>query len=392
MRISGGAAASLPADAEGGVPPVRARRHSEGTLLPPEKWALEITMRTTHIITFAVCALISASCGDKSSESGSGKPAGGEILLAIPDDPAAVIISVNDSQLTVSQAMTRTEQRLKSAYDELPSEERDKRRPAMLDKVLNQFVMRTLLLEEAERVGITVSDEEIAAEFTRLDKSLQRFGKQMDDILENSATGEAHMRGEIITRMRIRRLLEKNAPTADPTDKDIKEFKRASRDGVPMPETVSARHILVRVTKEDAEPLRNEKRQTIEHVRRQLLAGSDFSQMASQFSDCPTKQSGGKLGNLPRGVMSRAFDNAAFSQEVGTVGKIVASRHGYHVILVDKRTPTSLVHPDRLPQKYLSAAVKAYMNKRAKDELLTRLQKQAKIDYADGIRSVSNDR
>ncbi len=31
----GGAAASLPADAEAGVPPVEAKRDSQGTLIPP---------------------------------------------------------------------------------------------------------------------------------------------------------------------------------------------------------------------------------------------------------------------------------------------------------------------------------------------------------------------
>jgi peptidyl-prolyl cis-trans isomerase C len=342
-------------------------------------------MKDIRIIFLTTCLLVSAGCGDKKAEPGSGDAVGREMKVAIPDDPSAVIINVNGNELTVSQALARADQRLTSLHGELSNAERKRHRPELLNKVLNQFVMRTLLLEEAERVGITVSREETSDEFARLDRSLRRIGKGINEVMAHSSQGEESMREEIVTRLKVRKLLTQQRPDAPPTERDIQAFKRDNQNGVPMPESVSARHILVRVGKDDSEAIHEEKRQKLEHVRRQLIAGADFVQMASEFSDCPTRVKGGQLGSLPRGFMPLAFDIAAFSQEIGAVGNIVRSTAGYHLIIVDKRDPPRLVHPDRLPETHLNAAVKAYLNKKAKDELLIRLQEQATITYAKGV-------
>lgn len=83
---------------------------------------------------------------------------------------------------------------------------------------------------------------------------------------------------------------------------------------------VHARHILVS-TKEQADDLKI-----------QLSEGADFAQLAKQHSSCPSKHSGGDLGNFGRGQMVPPFEAAAFGIAAGTISEPVQTQFGWHLI------------------------------------------------------------
>jgi parvulin-like peptidyl-prolyl isomerase len=63
-----------------------------------------------------------------------------------------------------------------------------------------------------------------------------------------------------------------------------------------------------------------------------VLSGISFSEIATEFSDCPSAEKGGDLGKFGRGAMVKAFDMAAFELEVGEVSEVVETEFGYHLI------------------------------------------------------------
>ncbi|MFZ5885816.1 MAG: peptidylprolyl isomerase [Chloroflexota bacterium] len=79
-----------------------------------------------------------------------------------------------------------------------------------------------------------------------------------------------------------------------------------------------------------------------------LKNGSDFARLAKEFSkDTGSGAQGGDLGWFGRGVMVPEFENAAFSQPIGEIGEPVKTQFGYHIIQVlDRRelplTPSQL--------------------------------------------------
>ena len=85
---------------------------------------------------------------------------------------------------------------------------------------------------------------------------------------------------------------------------------------------VQARHILV-ASKEKAEEL-----------KKQIDEGEDFSKLAEEFSECPSKKRGGDLGWFGKGAMVRPFEVAAFTAEEGQVVGPIKTEFGWHVIYV----------------------------------------------------------
>lgn len=91
----------------------------------------------------------------------------------------------------------------------------------------------------------------------------------------------------------------------------------------------TARHILVK-TQDDASM-----------VLDKLAAGtSTFSELAREYSTCPSGASGGSLGSFEPGTMVPEFDAVIFSPDtvIGTILGPVETKFGYHLIVVDKRS------------------------------------------------------
>lgn len=64
-----------------------------------------------------------------------------------------------------------------------------------------------------------------------------------------------------------------------------------------------------------------------------LRDGESFSDLASVYSDCPSKADGGDLGRFSHSQMAKAFSDAAFALDVGQLSGPVRTEFGVHVIL-----------------------------------------------------------
>ena len=87
-----------------------------------------------------------------------------------------------------------------------------------------------------------------------------------------------------------------------------------------------ARHILVS-TEEECIKLKD-----------QINEGADFAQIAMEFSQCPSGQRGGDLGEFSPGQMVEEFDTVVFNEAVGEVHGPVKTQFGYHLIEITNRS------------------------------------------------------
>ncbi|RCR66156.1 peptidylprolyl isomerase [Larkinella punicea] len=113
-----------------------------------------------------------------------------------------------------------------------------------------------------------------------------------------------------------------------------------------LKEEVNVSHILFAVA-EDAAPADTlaAYNQALD-VRKQILAGTDFSTAARQYSKDPTAaMNGGNLGYLTAFQVVYPLELAAYATPVGSVSAPVRSRSGYHLVKVlDKRANRGKIH------------------------------------------------
>lgn len=92
-----------------------------------------------------------------------------------------------------------------------------------------------------------------------------------------------------------------------------------------------ASHILVKGTDSQAE-------EKIYEIKKEI--GNDpvkFAKAAAQYSDCPSGQQGGSLGEFGRYSMVPEFDQVVFTEDVGVVHGPIKTSFGFHLILIERR-------------------------------------------------------
>ena len=87
-----------------------------------------------------------------------------------------------------------------------------------------------------------------------------------------------------------------------------------------MVSKIRASHILV------------EKHSQALRVLDELKKDAGFAQLASRYSQCPSRKRGGDLGLFGRGQMVKEFERTAFALKVGEVSGPVKTQFGYHII------------------------------------------------------------
>jgi peptidyl-prolyl cis-trans isomerase D len=84
-------------------------------------------------------------------------------------------------------------------------------------------------------------------------------------------------------------------------------------------------------------------RQRAEGLRKEILAGAPFAEVAKrESSDSVSAKQGGSLAEFGKGAMDPAFEKAAFSLPIGQVSEPVLSAFGFHLIQVEKRSGTKV--------------------------------------------------
>jgi len=110
-------------------------------------------------------------------------------------------------------------------------------------------------------------------------------------------------------------------------------------------ERVRVRHILVRmrgsplpVTPGQQDLTEAEALAKVQSIRKQILEGADFADLARTQSDDPeTVPTGGEIGFFHRGQRVPSFEEAAFALDVGQLSEPVQTPFGYHIIRMEAK-------------------------------------------------------
>jgi len=203
--------------------------------------------------------------------------------------------------------------------------------PALVQKAAEQAIGTKLLLDEAAKLDLPVTEEEIDEQ---VEKIVAQVGGREAFVaaLAQQKTSESVFREEMKRGRRVDKLVEKAAAgVSDPTEADIQAHFEAHKDEYKTGERVLAQHILI-TPDGDTEVSKTEAKAKIVAIRERVLGGKAFADEAAAHSMCPSGKEGGSLGWFNRGMMVPEFDQAVFAMKDGDVSDIIETQFGYHII------------------------------------------------------------
>ena len=343
---------------------------------------------------FAVILLAGVGCKDKAQNA----PAGTRVPPSTPTPAKAVteedslkpdtlLAEVNGQKLTYADVAEQLRTRMDAAASRMPPERLPALRKQLLSGIVEQHVLRTLLLEETDRRKIEVSKEDEDKAYAKIRESLPS-GMTLEDVMKTSPLGEKKMREEVTVGIRIDKLLAQcQSNEVAVTDEEVSTFMAENKERLSLPERATAKHILIAVNPTDDEAAKAAKKEKAEKIQKELAAGADFAKAARENSDCPSKQKGGDLGTFARGQMVKPFEDAAYGQEIGAIGPVVETQFGYHIIQVTDRKEAGMAG-----QKEVIEVLKAQKRQKTLRAFVDDLKAKAKVVYGPGYEPLPQGR
>ena len=136
---------------------------------------------------------------------------------------------------------------------------------------------------------------------------------------------------------RIAALVEREVEIPEPDEASCRRFFESNRQRFRAGDLFEISHILCAAPPDDV-GARAEARSRAENAVSQLGNGGNFAELAAQLSDCPSKQTGGNLGQIGLGQTVPEFEQALFEMREGeTSRQPVESRFGFHVIRLHRK-------------------------------------------------------
>lgn len=211
------------------------------------------------------------------------------------------------------------------------------------ERVLESLIDREILYQASTAKGYKGDSQAVEARLADL-KGRFDTPEAYTEALKGMNLTEASLRQELLQNSAIEQFIDKDLSRGvTVSDAEAEAFYKERHELFERPERVHARHILAAVAPDASEADKKAARKKIADAQKRLQKGEDFAAVASEMSDCPSREKGGDLGLFGRGEMVEPFEKAAFALEPGRTSDVVETQFGYHLIQVTEKKPAETV-------------------------------------------------
>ena len=313
------------------------------------------------------------------------------ILVAVTARPTAetieaILVRVNGDILTKTDLEQRQVQYMR-AKNLQPADDAALKKTIedITPEVVSEAIDELLLVQRGKALNYKMTDED----FDRVVQNIRKENK-----LDTEEAFQAALKQEGMSLPELHKTLERQMLIARVTQNEVmakvgiteeearkyhsehvKDFTKAG--------TVTIREILVKVPLENGAinvAADQAARQKADDIRKRALAGESFDQLASEFSDSPSKANGGLIGPLNMNELTPGFKKLVDPMKVGDVSEVLPGQGGYQIIKIESRTADEVMTPEAAHDKISDAL---YEEKRQVyiRRYLNKLRSQATIEW-----------
>jgi len=242
-------------------------------------------------------------------------------------------------------------------------------------RILEELINQELLYQEAKAdTSIKVTPEEVNQAIKQQMDALktkmgpEEFARQLaaEGMTEQDLTSV--LRENVEVSLYIQKLIDRRIkPNIVVTQEEVRKFYEENKDSIAVePASYRLSHILIRI--EPSGPAEQEAYGKAKGLYRQIMAGADFADIASRYSDDQqTASQGGQLGWYPKAYLPPEITKELDALRPGEVSKPLRGETGYHIFqILDRRQGAYLLRHiliNVIPEKADSSKARTKANR-----------------------------
>ena len=262
---------------------------------------------------------------------------------ASPSDFNSLAAVVNGNVITrseVQEAIKHTEQMIMLTVSE--EDKRKKQLATLKEAALKSLIERELIRTEFKKIGGKIREELITQDVNKIINS-ERFGGDRDKFLKELVkTGMTlkrfkDLREKILTVELMRSRESRNVLVVTP--KQIEEAYQKYSDQFRQESFVQLRTLMIPKVSEDTTVTKEQQLKHIKEIRKQIVKGETFEQMAKTYSKDSVADKGGDRGTIGEDSIElrRDLKTAAFQLESGQLSDVIEGPFAFYLLKVDSK-------------------------------------------------------
>jgi len=237
-----------------------------------------------------------------------------------------MIAQVNEEQISVEEFDREFKELILEPGKEAKGTELGDLKQAYLDQVIE----RKILVQEARRLGIKISQEELNQAISEI--KMDYFGEGFGEKLGLKGTTLEEWKNRLEEKLLAEKVIRGAFyPLEKIDEKEALQYYEDHRSSFQIAQKVRARQIVVADGEEAIQ------------ILKRLKKGESFEKLAREKSLGPEKVQGGDLGYFSQGEKPTEFDSV-FEMEVGAVSEVIKSPYGYHIFRLEEK-----IQPRQIP-------------------------------------------
>ena len=204
-------------------------------------------------------------------------------------------------------------------------------------KLLEQLMFQKLLLAQAQKDSIVVSDAQVEQELERRIKYfISQFGSEqkfVDYYSKSIEDFKSEMRDDIKELLLAQKMQAKITEEITVSPSEVRAYYNSlPKDSLPF---INEEVEIGQIVKKPPVTLEAKRiaREKLQGYREQIVNGKDFAAFAALYSEDPGSASkGGEYDSLKRGVFVPEFEAVAFQLKPNEISQVFETNFGFHII------------------------------------------------------------
>ncbi|MBU0571560.1 MAG: peptidylprolyl isomerase [Candidatus Omnitrophica bacterium] len=242
-----------------------------------------------------------------------------------------VIVVVNDEVIT-QREFDKIFIPVQQSYEEnFKGGELEKRLAETKEALLRQMIDTKIAISEAKKAKVEAKEEEVQK---RVDQ-IKAYYPDEDTFLQalnERGTNLTEFTKEVSEQMLAQQVVEQEVSARIVvTPAEINDLYKENEEQFVTPRRMKVSTVMVRKGEDDEEGMRK-----IKDLKKRIEGGADISEVAKEYSEGPYAEKGGEIGYVVKGQLLPEMEEVIFSSDKGDLTKVVETRIGYHVFLVEE--------------------------------------------------------